>query len=136
MINIFEQLYKLCKKGPADLPLLPQSFKDWMLAQRLPCLYGLLSRFDLALFTRKRDIYYALIGLASDINTKDHPELYPDYVSPIEAIITRFGRFFWKQGYGSDMLLRTGLAKGITRGVPSWIQDFTLTHEGDITHLQ
>jgi len=51
VIDVFEELRELCETGPADLPHLPQSFRDWMLMKPLPILYGSLIKFNLALST-------------------------------------------------------------------------------------
>jgi hypothetical protein len=87
-------------------------------------LYSLLEAMQLSKATRRRDKYFALAGLAVNVSG-DEPELRPDYVSPIDTIVSRFGRWFWERGSGVRVLLTGGLASQSGLQIPSWAPDFT-----------
>ncbi|TPX13411.1 uncharacterized protein E0L32_006141 [Thyridium curvatum] len=70
----------------------------------------------------ERDRYFAVLSMT---DSAKEPCLFPDYQSPIEEIILRYGRYLMeKSTMREEMLLCTGLP-GRIRKHPSWIRDFT-----------
>jgi hypothetical protein len=87
----------------------------------------LLKMFHVLSKTRRRNKYYALMGIATEMAV-DEPELRPEYISPIGTVIAQAGRFLWKQGHGVESLLAGGLVQGSGEAdVPSWVLDFAGT---------
>lgn len=86
-------------------------------------LYSLLGTFLASKATWRRDRYFALMGVAEDVKG-DEPELRPDYVSPIETVVSRVGSWLWKNGHGPAILLTGGLLQQSGIKVPSWVPDF------------
>jgi len=95
--------------------------------------YSLLQSFQLSSSSRKRNRYFALAGLAllADLNIDRREELRPDYESPLNTVISTFGKFLWKYYRATNipptMLVNAGLELQETPEVPSRIQDFTHT---------
>jgi hypothetical protein len=87
-------------------------------------LYWLLDTFQAKSTTHGRDKYFGLVGMAVDVNG-DEPELRPDYVSPLEAVVSRAGRWLWKTGCGRHILLTGGLSHQSGIEIPSWVPDFS-----------
>ncbi|KAJ4287415.1 hypothetical protein N0V88_007687 [Collariella sp. IMI 366227] len=86
---------------------------------------NLLEKFQCSNATRRRDMYFALMGVAQDLSG-DEPELRPDYISPIETVVSRAGRLLWRKGHGVRILLTRGLwQQQPGMQIPSWIPDFT-----------
>ncbi|KAI0530079.1 hypothetical protein GGR58DRAFT_494730 [Xylaria digitata] len=81
----------------------------------------LLALFDSFQHTRatlQRDKLFAFLGLARDA---DDPDLDPDYVSPLDVIVRRYGRTFVKRGDALNLLYRAGYT---SPRFPSWIPDW------------
>jgi hypothetical protein len=95
--------------------------REWEARSYRWTLLMLLENFRYAESTLSRDHFFALLGLASDGN---EPTFEPDYDSPIEAIVLRFGRTFVRQGRGMQLLYNAGLNHQSPR-VPSWIPNWT-----------
>ncbi|KAK3989361.1 heterokaryon incompatibility protein-domain-containing protein [Cladorrhinum sp. PSN332] len=85
-------------------------------------LRDLLITFQLSKCTRRRDRYFALMGLSRDV-TSSEAERQIDYRSPIETIVSRPGHFLIKKG--PEMLMRSGLYYPRAPGISSWVGDFT-----------
>jgi hypothetical protein len=62
--------------------------------------------------------------MAADVKG-DEAELRPDYVSPLEAIVSRAGRWLWQTGRGPHILLTGGLSHQSGIEIPSWVPDFS-----------
>ncbi|KAM5359954.1 hypothetical protein ACJA88_014994 [Fusarium oxysporum] len=71
---------------------------------------------------RKRDRYFALVGIADDVGNEK--KLQPDYKSSLDDIITRFGEVMIQKEHGGEVLLRAGLWQQHSSAVPSWIPDY------------
>jgi hypothetical protein len=87
-------------------------------------LYWLLDTSQAKRTTHSRDRYFGLVGMAADVKG-DEAELRPDYVSPLEAIVSRAGRWLWQTGRGPHILLTGGLSHQSGIEIPSWVPDFS-----------
>ncbi|KAF2970825.1 hypothetical protein GQX73_g2789 [Xylaria multiplex] len=81
-------------------------------------LLALFDRFQHTRATLQRDKLFAFLGLARDA---DDPDLDPDYVSPLDVIVRRYGRTFVKRGGALNLLYRAGYS---SPRFPSWIPDW------------
>lgn len=87
--------------------------------------YDLLQLLELCSYaesTEPRDKLFALLSLASDAGD---PMLDPDYESPLEDVMLRYGQVFVERGNTMDLLYRAGTSKNSIPGCPSWIPDWT-----------
>ncbi|KAK2022183.1 HET-domain-containing protein [Colletotrichum zoysiae] len=87
-------------------------------------LLSLLLSFREVEATDPRDLYFALLGLASD---GDREEFRPDYSATFEQTALRFARALLHEPFGEELLDHAGIAESLNgsgRSFPSWIPDF------------
>ncbi|KAK2053832.1 HET-domain-containing protein [Colletotrichum caudatum] len=89
-------------------------------------LLSLLLSFREVEATDPRDLYFALLGLASD---GDREEFRPDYSATFEQTALRFARALLHEPFGEELLDHAGVAESLNggggrRSFPSWIPDF------------
>ena len=90
-------------------------------------LYWLLDTFQAKRTTHNTDKYFGLVGMAADVKG-DEPELRPDYVSPLETVVSRAGRWLWQTGRGPHILLTGRLSHQSGIEIPSWVPDFSASN--------
>ncbi|GJC78438.1 heterokaryon incompatibility protein 6, OR allele [Colletotrichum liriopes] len=85
-------------------------------------LLSLLLSFREVEATDPRDLYFALLGLASD---GDREEFRPDYSATFEQTALRFGRTLLHEPFSEELLDHAGIAENLNgKNFPSWIPDF------------
>ncbi|EFQ32139.1 hypothetical protein CGRA01v4_08245 [Colletotrichum graminicola] len=85
-------------------------------------LLSLLLSFREVEATDPRDLYFALLGLASD---GDREEFRPDYSATFEQTALRFARTLLHEPFSEELLDHAGIAESLNgEGFPSWIPDF------------
>ncbi|KZL79375.1 ankyrin and het domain protein [Colletotrichum incanum] len=85
-------------------------------------LLSLLLSFREVEATDSRDLYFALLGLASD---GDREEFRPDYSATFEQTALRFGRTLLHEPFSEELLDHAGIAENLNgKNFPSWIPDF------------
>ena len=101
------------------LSLLPQEEQAGV---RYTCsIRNLLSIGKMCNATDPRDHYFALLGLANDI---DHSDLVADYSKSLEDVEKQFARHFIRGGFGVQLLRLTCLSDKSANILPSWIPEF------------
>lgn len=91
-----------------------------------PSLAQLLHYLRLSQATLRRDRYFALLKISSDVDVKEHPELRPDYTAPDHEIVRRFARVLIQKEGAADGFMRAGLWRQMEPELPSWAEDATL----------
>ncbi|TQN67654.1 Heterokaryon incompatibility protein 6, OR allele [Colletotrichum shisoi] len=85
-------------------------------------LLSLLLSFREVEATDPRDLYFALLGLASD---GDREEFRPDYSATFEQTALRFARTLLHEPFSEELLDHAGIADSLNGAdFPSWIPDF------------
>ncbi|KAK2009865.1 HET-domain-containing protein [Colletotrichum eremochloae] len=85
-------------------------------------LLSLLLSFREVEATDPRDLYFALLDLASD---GDREEFRPDYSATFEETALRFARTLFHEPFSEELLDHAGIAETLNgEGFPSWIPDF------------
>ncbi|KAK4162892.1 heterokaryon incompatibility protein-domain-containing protein [Cladorrhinum sp. PSN259] len=99
-----------------------------------PGLVELLHYLRASKATLGRDRYFALLGLASDMQKDDWGELRPDYISTDDVIVRRFARVLIRKvekQSAAEMIMRAGLWRGTNPELPSWFEDSTQDRHGE-----
>ncbi|KAF5697440.1 heterokaryon incompatibility 6 OR allele, partial [Fusarium mundagurra] len=124
--------FRELSKTPEGVDLLARHSSSFVL-RRLDKiqLSDLVHFFQSSQSKRKRDRYFALVGIADDVGNEK--KLQPDYKSSLDDIVTRFGEVMIEKDQGGEVLLRAGLWQQHSSSVPSWIPDYA--RQEDVLNL-
>ncbi|KXX80055.1 Heterokaryon incompatibility protein 6, OR allele [Madurella mycetomatis] len=92
---------------------------------RKPSLAQLLHYLRMSHATLRRDRYFALLKISSDVDVEEHPELRPDYTAPDHEIVRRFAKVLIQKDGAAEALMRAGLWRQMEPKLPSWAEDAT-----------
>ncbi|KAK3998151.1 heterokaryon incompatibility protein-domain-containing protein [Cladorrhinum sp. PSN332] len=93
-----------------------------------PGLADLLHYLRTSRATLGRDRYFALLGLATDLEEEDRAQLRPDYISSDDQIVRRFARHLIRKvskDMAAEIFMRAGLWRATNPELPSWFEDCT-----------